>query len=98
MIRHIVFFSAKNPEDMPSIEAGLKLLAGTGEASHFEVQRNTRRDGLSHEVDLVVYAEFADEEALARYKAHPLYQESIRIVRPLRDMRIAADVSVAGSV
>ena len=32
-----------------------------------------------------------DAEALAAYKAHPIYQESIDIVRPLRDMRVPAD-------
>ena len=41
--------------------------------------------------DFIVYAEFADQKALDAYKAHPLYQKSISIVRPLRSMRIAAD-------
>jgi len=39
----------------------------------------------------VVYGEFADEAALTAYRTHPLYQESIRRVRPLRDTRVAAD-------
>jgi len=39
----------------------------------------------------VVYGEFTDAAALAAYKAHPLYQESIRRVRPLRELRMAAD-------
>ena len=33
--------------------------------------------------------------ALAAYKAHPLYEESIRRVRPLRDQRIAADFTAS---
>ena len=41
--------------------------------------------------DFIVYAEFSNQEALDAYKAHPLYKKSISIVRPLRDMRIAAD-------
>jgi ABC-type Fe3+-hydroxamate transport system substrate-binding protein len=41
--------------------------------------------------DFIVYAEFTNQEALDAYKAHPLYKKSISIVRPLRDMRIAAD-------
>ncbi|MEM8587026.1 MAG: Dabb family protein, partial [Pseudomonadota bacterium] len=41
-----------------------------------------------------VYGEFADEKALADFKAHDLYQQSIGIVRPLRDLRVAADYEV----
>lgn len=92
MIRHIVLFSAKDAANLPTIIEGLRLLAGTHEAQHFEVSENLKRDGIGNEIDVVVYAEFADEAALARYKAHPLYQEAIRIVRPLRERRIAVDV------
>ena len=35
-----------------------------------------------------------DEAQLADYKAHPVYQESIDLVRPLREMRMAADYVV----
>jgi hypothetical protein len=91
MIRHVVFFSAKNPTDLAVIEAGLNLLAAIPESRCFEVLRNSKADGLSQEIDLMVYAEFTDAAALARYKAHPTYAEAIRIVRPLRDLRIAVD-------
>ena len=90
-LRHVVFFSAKDKADIPRIIAGLELLAGIPQARAFEVRRNTQNDALSAEVDVVVYAEFADAGALAAYKAHPLYAASIKAVRPLRDMRIAAD-------
>lgn len=91
MIRHIVFFSVPRGEDLDAVEAGLKLLATIPAASWLEVGRNLKRDAWSGEVDLVVYGEFADEAALAAYKAHPTYAESIRRVKPLREMRIAAD-------
>ena len=39
-------------------------------------------------------ADIKDETALAAYKAHPLYAESIRRVRPLRDIRVAADLMI----
>lgn len=91
MIRHIVFFSARRPEDYETVGAGLDLLTGTGLARVLEIGRNTNTDALSERVDFVVYGEFDDEAALAAYKAHPLYQQSIDIVRPLREMRIAAD-------
>lgn len=90
-IRHVVFFSAKDQADLPRIMEGLKLLADIPHAEVFEVRRNTRDDALSNEVDVVVYAEFGSQEHLTAYKAHPLYQEAIDIVRPLRDLRIAAD-------
>ena len=90
-LRHVVFFSAKDKADIPRIVAGLKLLADIPHSSAFEVRQNTQSDALSTEVDVVVYAEFANAEALAAYKADPLYEAAIKAVRPLRDMRIAAD-------
>ncbi|UOA26130.1 Dabb family protein [Pseudosulfitobacter sp. DSM 107133] len=90
-IRHVVFFSAKDPADVTRIIEGLSLLADIPHADVFEVRRNIRDDALSGEADVVVYAEFASTEALTAYKAHPLYQESINRVRPLRELRIAAD-------
>lgn len=92
MIRHIVFFSARDKGDVERIRAGLMMLSEIPHAQHFEVGRNLRSDSISGaEVDLVVYAEFADDAALAAYKAHPVYQECIDRVRPLREARIAAD-------
>jgi len=92
MIRHIVFFSAKRPEDRETIYEGLRLLTGIPESLHIEIGRNFNIDALSPDgPDFVVYGEFEDETQLAAYKAHPLYQRSIEIVRPLRDMRVAAD-------
>lgn len=98
MIRHIVFFSARNAEDLEAIRAGLSLLTGNPHASRLEIGENVKTDQLGDEVDLVVYGEFEDEAALAAYKAHELYQRSIDIVRPLRDMRMAADYDPALAV
>ena len=91
-LRHIVFFSARNKADIPRIVEGLSLLGRIPHSAHFEVRRNTQSDALSSEVDVVVYAEFDSAEAMAAYKADPIYQQSIDIVRPLRDLRIAADI------
>lgn len=65
-----------------------------GEIPHsrlFEVVENSRIDGFSHEIDVVVYAEFETEEDFRAYKAHPIYQKAIEVVKPLRDLRIPAD-------
>ena len=98
MIRHIVLFSAKDPAEVPALQAALSRLAGIPEALHLEVARNSKRDGLSGEIDLVVYGEFADIAALERFKAHPIYAESIAAVRPRREIRIAVDYEVASQI
>lgn len=90
-IRHVVFFSAKDQADLPRIIAGLSRLGDIPHSDIFEVRENTRDDALSGEVDVVVYAEFSSEEALTAYKSHPIYATAIDVVRPLRDLRIAAD-------
>ena len=90
-IRHVVFFSAADPSDIGRIVEGLTLLKSNPHALVVEVVQNTRVDQLSSEIDVVVYAEFEDDAALQAYKAHPIYQQSIDLVRPLRDKRIAAD-------
>ncbi len=91
MIRHVVFFSARNPQDVDAVLDGLRILRGNPHARRLEVSRNTKRDQLGNDVDVVVYGEFDDAAALAAYKAHPTYEEAIRAVRPLRELRIAAD-------
>ena len=92
MIRHIVFFQVKDGVDREIVYQGLSLLKGIPHCLHLEVGRNYRTDVISPDgPDFVVYGEFMDEQQLAAYKAHPLYQQSISVVRPLRDLRMAAD-------
>lgn len=90
-IRHVVFFSATDKADVARIVDGLSMLAQIPHSSTFEVVQNSGVDALSGEVDVVVYAEFTDAAALAAYKADPIYQKCIDVVRPLRELRIAAD-------
>ena len=92
MIRHIVFFSVPDHANLDTVFEGLSILKSIPHASVLEVIRNTKVDPWSDEVDIVVYGEFADQQALADYKSHPLYTESIARVRHLREMRISADV------
>jgi quinol monooxygenase YgiN len=87
VIRHIVFFTARDPKDLD-----MELLGTIPHSLHFEVTRNAKVDQIGNDVDVVVYGEFADEAALAAYKAHPTYAEATRRVRPLRELRLAADV------
>lgn len=93
MIRHIVFFTARDQADLDRIREGLQTLSQIPHARHFEVGRNMHADRLTGaEVDFVVYAEFDNEDDLAAYKADPIYSRAIELVKPLRDMRIAADI------
>ena len=92
MIRHIVFFTATSPDKIDAICAGLELLAEIPHSNVFEIRRNSKVDLYGNDIDVVVYAEFADREAFDAYKAHPNYAEATRRVRPLRDMRHAADI------
>ena len=92
MIRHIVFFSAADGVSVEKVREGLMMLAEIPHSQHFEVGRNLQIDPIAGPAaDLVVYAEFADEAALAAFKAHPTYAACTAHVRPLREMRIAAD-------
>jgi hypothetical protein len=97
LIRHIVFFTAKDPAQLDAIVEGLELLGTIPHSTHFEVTRNSKVDQIGNDVDVVVYAEFADAAALAAYKAHPTYAEATRRVRPLRELRLAADVPASAA-
>lgn len=98
MIRHIVFFSVRDRADLETIRKGLSLLTEIPHALKLEIGENIKTDQLGNGVDLVVYGEFADAEALAAYKAHENYQRSIDIVRPLREIRMAADYDADDAV
>ena len=92
MIRHIVFFSARNKDDVEAIVAGLRRLGEIPHSSVFEVMKNSKVDPISGEIDVVVYGEFENAEALAAYKAHPIYSATTALVKPMRELRISAVV------
>lgn len=92
MIRHIVFFSVKEGEDIDVVRAGLERLKQIPHADHFEVLPNSKVDPMCERIDLVVYGEFRDEEALFAFKKDPIYDATTQYVRPMRDLRFSADV------
>jgi hypothetical protein len=94
MIRHIVFFSARDPDDIEAIRAGLSALGRIPHHQKFDVSLNRKTDPISDAIDVVVYAEFADDAALNAYRAHPIYRETVKAVKPLRELRFSADVAV----
>lgn len=91
MIRHIVFFSARDKADIAAVAEGLGALGGIPGADVFEVALNSKIDPISNDIDVVVYAEFRNDEALKAWKADARYAEATRIVRPLRELRYSAD-------
>ena len=94
MIRHIVFFTLKDPREAAEITTHLSRLGTIPGSTLFEVTPNRKADLFGNEIDIVVYAEFPDIEALHAYKRHPTYMEVTNIVRPRRELRFAADVEV----
>ncbi|MFP4097599.1 MAG: Dabb family protein [Alphaproteobacteria bacterium] len=97
MIRHIVLFNAKKPGDKENIDAiynGLRMLEDIKGDWTLKVTKNKKVDLRANTIDVVVYGEFPDEGTLAYYKSHPIYKECTKIVRPIRDKRIAVDIPV----
>jgi Stress responsive A/B Barrel Domain len=92
MIRHIVFFSLKDPGQTADAVAKLSRLGTIPGSTLFEVRPNTKSDQFGNDIDVAVYSEFPDLAALRAYKAHPTYAEVTAIVRPMRELRFAADV------
>lgn len=95
MIRHIVLFTAKDKAHVDQMIDGLSVLTAIPHARRLEIARNRKNDQLGNDIDVVVYGEFDNETELAAYKAHDLYQESIKRVRPLRELRFAADYNAS---
>lgn len=92
MIRHIVFFSVKEGQDIDVVREGLERLKAIPHSDVFEVLPNSKVDPMCNQIDLVVYGEFKDEAALFAFKADPIYAATTRYVRPMREMRLSADV------
>lgn len=92
MIRHIIFFSVKPDHDIEIVRKGLEPLGTIPYCDVFEVLPNSKVDPMGNDIDLVVYAEFKDEEALFAFKKHPTYDATTQHVRPMRELRFSADV------
>jgi hypothetical protein len=92
MIRHIVLFSLKSPDRKADAIGKLKRLGTIPGSTVFDVKANTKSDQFGNDIDVVVYSEFPDLAALKEYKKHPTYAEVTAVVRPLRELRFAADI------
>lgn len=92
MIRHVVMFTARDAESAETVLKGLRLLEQNPHSLHLEVGRNLKSDEVEGpRPDFVVYGEFADEAQLRAFRAHPIWKKATETVRPLRQLRVAAD-------
>jgi len=94
MIRHIVFFTLKDPREAADIMRHLRRLGTIPGSTLFEVSQNRKADLFGNDIDIVVYAEFPHMEAMHAYKEHPTYMDVTNTVRPRRELRFAVDVEV----
>lgn len=91
MIRHIVFFSAKDPKDIDIIANTLAGYVNIPGVINFELAKSRKIDALENDVDIVLHAQFETQADLTAYKNHPIYLAGSEVVRPIRELRIAAD-------
>jgi quinol monooxygenase YgiN len=91
MLKHVVFFSAKDESSKDTVFKGLKMLEGYKDNASITIYRNEKIDQIANDIDFIVYGEFKDEQSLQNYKTSDLYKQATQSVRPHRDIRIAAD-------
>jgi hypothetical protein len=100
MIRHVVGFGLHDPADVDEAVSALRDHLGRIQSvQRLEVGRNATHDpyGGGDGFDVVLYAEFADQDALNAFRRHPAYQDSIAAVRPLRATRVVLDLETRSS-
>jgi quinol monooxygenase YgiN len=94
MIRHVVMWELHDPAQAPVFRDALlpcaKLVAGM---RGYEVA--IKSDTLPASVHVCLIASFDDADALQRYQDHPLHQQVVRRIGPLRKLRHILDYEVA---
>ena len=90
MIRHIVMWTLKRPEDAPKVKALLEgcrhLVPGIK-----ELDVGIRTDGLEANCDVVLVSTFESAEALAAYHPHPQHQAVVAQIREMAATRHVLD-------
>ncbi len=85
MITHIVMmkFKPEHIADLPTVrERLMELPTKLDVIRHYEVGLNVLASDRAW--DLVIYSKFDSLETLAEYDQHPLHQEVVAYLRPLR--------------
>ena len=90
MIRHIVIFSLKRPEDAPKVKALLDSCKGLVPGMH-EFDVGIKTEGLEANADVVLISTFEDAAALAAYQPHPHHQGVVAQIREMAASRHVLD-------
>ncbi|MDI1350691.1 Dabb family protein [Aquabacterium sp.] len=93
MIRHIVMFQLKRPEDAPQVKALLDSCKGLVPGMH-EFDVGIKTEGLEATADVVLVSTFADAAALAAYQPHPHHQGVVAQIREMAAGRQVIDYFV----
>ena len=90
MIRHIVIFTLKRPEDAPKVKALLDSCKGLVPGMH-EFDVGIKTEGLEANADVVLISTFEDAAALAAYQPHPHHQGVVAQIREMAASRHVLD-------
>jgi quinol monooxygenase YgiN len=93
MLRHIVLFTLKDPQDAPKVKALLDSCKDLVPGIH-EFDVGIRSEGLEATADVVLVSTFADADALAAYQPHPHHQSVVAQIRQMASGRQVLDYLV----
>ena len=93
MLRHIVMFTLKRPEDAPKVKALLDSCKALVPGIH-EFDVGIKTDGLDANCDVVLVSTFANADALDAYQPHPHHQEVVKQIREIASARHVLDYNV----
>jgi len=90
MLRHIVMWTLKRPEDAPKVKALLDSCKGLVPGMH-EFDVGIRTEGLEAHADVVLVSTFEDQAALQAYIPHPHHQGVVAQIREMAATRQVLD-------
>ena len=90
MIRHIVMWTLKRPEDAPKVKALLDSCKTLVPGIH-EFDVGIKTEGLEANCDVVLVSTFEDAAALAAYVPHPHHQGVVAQIREMAATRHVLD-------
>ena len=93
MLRHIVMWTLKKPEDAPKVKALLDSCKGLVPGM-LEFDVGIKTDGLDANCDVVLVSTFEDAAALAAYVPHPHHQGVVAQIKVMAATRHVVDYKV----
>jgi len=93
MLRHIVMWTLKRPEDAPKGKALLDSCKGLVPGM-YEFDVGVKTEGLEANCDVVLVSTFETKDALAAYIPHPHHQGVVAQIREMAATRHVVDFNV----